>query len=497
MERLRILVTGASGFLGSHLVRALVGRHDVMAVARSSPSSRRLAVPEADWQHVDLTSTEQLRELHEHIREVGGVDVVVHLAAYYDFTGVPHPDYQRVNVDATVAMLELAADVGATDFVLGSSVAACEPPSGRGVLDEASPTDGWTPYAVSKRRAERIVRGHEGPLRTWIVRFGAVFSDWAEYQPLYEFLETWLGPPPRNRLVAGRGTSAIPFLHVRDAVAFLLRLLELRAQVPSGEVLLASPDDCTSHLELFAAATSNHFGERSRPILVPRPLCVAALTLRERARRWTGSTVFERPWMGAYIDRSFRVDAERTRDRLGWAPRARLGIERRMPFLIQHRKSDPGEWHRRNHASLRAVRLHTNLLLYRRLEEERERLIDEVVNYVREDLRQGRFEQLSRHSRDELAGLVTRLLDRLVDSVRTGDKQVFRAAARDLVRRHSGRPTPADELSGLLHALGDAATLALAAKEAGPEWELGLLDHVTMTVQFGVDEIADLGEPGP
>ena len=59
------------------------------------------------------------------------------------------------------------------------------------VIDEHTPVDADFPYAVTKKKAEELVKSHSQYFPCSIVRFAAVYSDWCEYGPLYMFLQTW------------------------------------------------------------------------------------------------------------------------------------------------------------------------------------------------------------------------------------------------------------------------------------------------------------------
>jgi len=492
-DGVRILLTGASGFLGRHLVEALGHRYDIVALSRAAPSSRGVTLAACrEWLHVDVGDAAAVDAACARLLRQGPVDIVVHLAGHYDFTGERHPDYQRTNVDGTRNMLAAAKRLGARDFVFASSVAACRfPPAGR-VLDERSPADGETPYAESKRAGEEMVAAHRDGCRGWIVRFGALFSDWGEYEPLYRFLEIWLSSHPRHRVLAGHGLSAVPYLHVRDGVGFLDTLLERRDELDPGQVLIASTDGATTHREIFEAATAAHFGERERPLLVPKSLCRAGLRLRQAAGRAGVPQPFERPWMGRFIDLQLRVDAARTRERLGWAPRPRLDLCRRMPFLVQNRKSIPSEWHRRNHAALRQARLHENLHVHRLLESRAPELAAALAGYLLAPERRDRFLFQGARRPERIEAECELLVDALLDAVRTGEKVRFRDACRDLAAERCLEGFPLEELTAALDALNDLAVLDLAGESPGPGWYLALYDHVTMTVQFGIDEVHDV-----
>ncbi len=104
---LRIVVTGASGFLGRQLLGLLRRRHHVLAVDRRALAESEMAHhPRVEWYQVDLCDREAVEATVACIAAGGGAQVLIHLAAYYDYTGEEHPEYQRTNVDALRILLD-------------------------------------------------------------------------------------------------------------------------------------------------------------------------------------------------------------------------------------------------------------------------------------------------------------------------------------------------------------------------------------------------------
>jgi nucleoside-diphosphate-sugar epimerase len=100
---LRVLVTGATGFTGGHLARALAGRgYAVRALARR-PEASRLGEAGVDLVPGDLEDRASLD------RALQGVDVVYHIAAIYRQAGLPDAKYRAVNAMAVRSIIEAAA----------------------------------------------------------------------------------------------------------------------------------------------------------------------------------------------------------------------------------------------------------------------------------------------------------------------------------------------------------------------------------------------------
>lgn len=133
---MRAYVTGASGFVGGHVVDELRGRGwDVGDV------------------FVDLSDRDGLR------REMLGCDAVFHLAALYSFDGDP-AEFRHVNVEGTRNVLEAARRAGVGRVVHTSTCATCGPVAGRQATEDDVPPS-WelsVPYKATKLAAERVAQ---------------------------------------------------------------------------------------------------------------------------------------------------------------------------------------------------------------------------------------------------------------------------------------------------------------------------------------------------
>lgn len=149
------LVTGATGFVGSAVARALAARgHTLRLLTRPASDRRNIAGLDAEIVTGDLTDPELL------VRAAVGCRFVCHVAADYRFW-VPDPDAMlRANVDGAVAMVRAAAQAGAERIVHCSSVATL------GQIGDGTPADETTPtheadfvgiYKRSKYLAEKAV----------------------------------------------------------------------------------------------------------------------------------------------------------------------------------------------------------------------------------------------------------------------------------------------------------------------------------------------------
>lgn len=417
-----LILTGASGFVGRNFIKAAAGRFRLFCVARRSMEEAGV-LPEANlrWIQVDIAEPDKMENLLHRVQGHGGVDYVVNLAGYYDFTNQEHPEYTRTNIHGVHNMLELAKKLGVKRFVFASSQAAC--PFGP-VITEETPPDAAIAYARSKRAGEELVREYAPWVPGAIVRIAAVFSDWCEYPPLYTLLNNWCsGKFLESRIIAGQGRSAIPYIHVQDLVQFFLRVIEKNDQLERLCTFNAGPDGTVSHLELFRIASQFSANAHLQPWRVNRWLLAPMILARRLLSRLQGKEPFEQLWMLKYVDQQLIADSSRTRKELGWKPTPRKSITRRLVFLIENMKRNPELWRQWNEAMLRKESDRPHLALHGLLCDAMDAARDNVVDAINSQLL----------TRDEVVEAITaRPLDEEQASSQSSCIRALQAMNRDV-----------------------------------------------------------------
>jgi dihydroflavonol-4-reductase len=232
----RVYVTGASGFIGGHVVRAL-----------------RAAGHEVGDEWIDLLDRKRLRWA------ISGCDAVFHLAALYSYDA-PAAEHERVNVEGTRVVVELCRELGVRRLVHTSTCGTCGPVPGRAATEEDSPPD-WelaVPYKRTKLEAERIVLA--------AARDGL---DAVVVNPTTPVGEGDLFPTPTGRMIEGIATgrhrgyvdTGVNVVDVRDVAHGHLLALEHGRR---GERYLLGGADLTLK-ELFGAVAD--LAGRPRPRL--------------------------------------------------------------------------------------------------------------------------------------------------------------------------------------------------------------------------------------
>jgi len=149
---MRILLTGAAGFIASHIAEAFLSRgHEVLVVDNLSTGRRENLAPGARLVEMDLTSP----ELGDVVRDFRP-DIVDHHAAHADVRqSVEDPTYDaRVNVVGMLALIQASIDAGAGKFIFASSGGAIYGDPDVVPCDESHPERPVSPYGASKKAGE-------------------------------------------------------------------------------------------------------------------------------------------------------------------------------------------------------------------------------------------------------------------------------------------------------------------------------------------------------
>lgn len=247
----RAVVTGGAGFIGSHLVDALLAANTEVTVLDSFTRGRMANL--AQWE-----SDPRLRIVRADVRDLDAVrralrdaTVVYHLAAQSTVMGAARDvDYTfSTNVVGTFNVLKAAAELGARRFVFSSSREVYGEPVGLPV-DESHPLLSINSYGASKVAGEALCRAfaRECSLETAILRLSNVFGErdygrviphWIEQaragrdlivyggQQIIDFV--WVGDVIQALLSAGRSDVALPPINIASGTG--TKILDLARRI--------------------------------------------------------------------------------------------------------------------------------------------------------------------------------------------------------------------------------------------------------------------------
>jgi len=494
LNKKKILLTGASGFIGRNLLGHLCQEYYVYAFARRTQQEAGVKTHKnIKWILVDIARESSLTKVIESIKKEGGVDYIIHLAAYYDFDNKSHPEFDRTNILGTRLLLENSKELGIKRFIYASSIAASNFPSPGKAVNEQSPLDADYPYAISKKKGEEMLKEYSKNFPCSSIRLAAVYGDWCEYGLLYILLKTWFSSSWKSRIIAGNGESAIPYIHVNCIKSLISLVLEKSDHLLQFDIYLASPEGATSHRELYEMATRYYFGEIKSPVLMPKWIALIGVYFLDFMGGIIGKRPFERPWMIKYVDKKLTAETDYTKKTLGWEPKKKYHIIRRLLFLIENLKSFPVKWEQRNISALAKPSIERpNLILAELMQNIQEEVTNRIMEYMISPDHTDQFKHYyDIHDPQKVKWYIEAAYNLLINSVRNGDRYALINYARSLANMRSREGFESEEVCQALMVTGDHISSALLAIPETKGMELLIHDWITLAIQLAVDEVED------
>jgi UDP-glucuronate 4-epimerase len=233
---MKVLVTGAAGFIGYYVCERLLARGDTVigvdnldtsgdVTLKATRLSRLKAEPNFGFHRVDIRDVKECRELFEGARP----ERVVHLAARVGVraTAAEAPDYAETNVTGFLRVLELCRQARVEHLVFASSSSVYGAGTPVPFSEEASADRPLSLYAVTKRADEMMahVYSHQYGLPVTGLRLFTVYGPWGrpDMAPML-FLRAML--EGRSIVLHGEGKMQRDFTYVDDVVEALVRVLD-------------------------------------------------------------------------------------------------------------------------------------------------------------------------------------------------------------------------------------------------------------------------------
>lgn len=332
MAGLTVVVTGATGFIGRHLVRRLADRKELVRAVDTRAPDPSSPLPENVELHlVDVRDTEQLRPV------LAGVDTVYHLASAHLEVNVPDTLYEAVNVEAVERLVNAAAAAEVRRFVHTSSVGiyghVAAPPAA-----EDAPKHPGTVYERTKLVGEEcaVRTARAAGLSLIVVRPAWVYGP---------------GCPRTQKLVralrkgvffyVGNGSNLRHPVYVDDAVDGMLAAAAAPDACSGRAYIIAGPRPVT--LREYVEEAAQVLGVRAPKLVIPRMVGRGLALGTELAFRVLGrQPPFSRRSLGLFENDSAFDTAAARRD-LSFEAQTDLqtGLQRTMGDMVPQERHVP------------------------------------------------------------------------------------------------------------------------------------------------------------
>jgi dihydroflavonol-4-reductase len=243
-ETIRVLITGITGFLGTHLTCELLKKSSIELLGTYRDTKKALWFEKQgiEMRHANLLTPNSLKDITKDI------DVVVHLAALMRFHD-PWTTLYNHNVTATQVIAQDALDHGVQHFIYGSSTEAIGPVTSI-PGDETSPPRPSYDYGKTKHIAELWLqekqRTHNLPL--------TILQPTGIYGPgdIYVTLSTVRAVVNKKlQILPGKGNNIIHFTYVDDVTQGIRKTIEKTTQ-SIGETFILASDEYITYKEMFS-----------------------------------------------------------------------------------------------------------------------------------------------------------------------------------------------------------------------------------------------------
>jgi UDP-glucose 4-epimerase len=343
-EKELIIVTGSSGLLGTNIINKLIGKYLLVGLDKfGNPYPPR----EVEWVCFDITSEESIRKAMERIRYVYGNKIasVIHLAAYYDFSGEPSPMYEEVTVKGTQKFIKVLQDFDVEQFVFSSTNLIYKPTEPGKKIDEDCPLGANWDYPESKLNTEQLIRENRGDIPAVMLRLAGVYDDDCHSIPISNQIQRIYEKQFISHFFSGDIHHGNVFLHMDDLLDAIENTVDKRHELPDETAINIGEPQTPSYKELQDEMGKQVHGETWKTYEMPKPLAKAGSF---------GMNIFGdpfiKPWMIDRADDHYELDISRAKKLLGWEPKHSLMGT--LPVMIKKLKKNPVKWYRDNNLEM-------------------------------------------------------------------------------------------------------------------------------------------------
>jgi nucleoside-diphosphate-sugar epimerase len=340
-----ILITGSSGFIGQALAKTFRAKGYMVVGFDKEPAKG----PSTDFACLfcDLSSDESMQKTFALLKEKYGqtIKAVLHLAAYYSFSGEDSPLYNEITVEGTGRMLRELQNYDVGQFIFSSSMLVHQPNKPGEKITEESPIEPTWQYPKSKVETEKLIHEKHGKIPSVLLRIAGVYADDCHSIPIAHQIQRIYEGQLEGHLYSGDTDVRQSFVHVDDLVKAFEDVVEHADSLPDISVFEIGEPDAMSYEEMQKQIGMLTHGTDWKTFSVPKPIAKLGAAIEMEIPFM--DKPFVKPWMVDHADDNYDLCIDKAKAVLGWNPQHSL--HETIPVMISELKADPLKFYKENH----------------------------------------------------------------------------------------------------------------------------------------------------
>lgn len=338
-DKKNILITGVSGLLGSAIAKKLSAEYQIIGLDLKPPED----VTGVSFYKTDLTDESAIKDSLRKVATNHGdrLSSVIHLAAYYDFTGAPSDMYDKLTVEGTRKLIRAFKylDYTLEQFIFTSTHLVMKSAEKGQLITEADEMNADWDYPASKIKAEKVLKEELGDISSVVLRVSGVYDDKGHSPPICHQIQRIYEKQFTSHFYPGDQEKGQPFVHLEDVVEAARLAVEKRSQLGPREVFFVAETELLSYGELQDRIGQLIYGKEWKTYFTPKAVAKAgAYTMNKR-----DDSNFIKPWMIDLTEAHYPLSQKRAKEKLGFIPEHRLYEE--LPKIIDNLLRSPEKWY--------------------------------------------------------------------------------------------------------------------------------------------------------
>lgn len=335
-----IVISGSSGLIATGLINRLVEKYRIVGLDEAGFPFPPIKV---ECICIDITSDESMENAMKRIEYGYGNHIasVIHLAAYYDFSGKPSPLYDKVTVEGTERLLRLLQRFTVDQFIFSSSTLVYKPSMPGQKIDEDWPLEPKWDYPVSKVQTEKILHEQRGDIPVVIFRIAGVFSEKGGSIPITNQIQRIYEKQITSHFYPGNLSHGNVFVHLDDLYDAIIMAVDKRKELPKDVTINLGDPETLGYQDLQNIISNAIHGKDWKTYKIPKALAKAGAWVQD-----IFGDPFIKPWMVDLADDHSEIDITRAKNLLGWQPKHSL--RETLPKMIAFLKDDPKAFYKVN-----------------------------------------------------------------------------------------------------------------------------------------------------